>query len=46
MTGETGHWMALGEVGGVPISARNNKQYNLGLEWSISEVGTPPPHNA
>ena len=24
----------------------NNKQWILGLEWSMSEVGTPPPHNS
>ena len=24
---------------------RNNKRRILGLEWSMSEVGTPPPHN-
>ena len=25
---------------------RNNKQRILGPEWSMSEVGTPPPHNS
>ena len=24
----------------------NNKQRSLGLKWSMSEVGTPPPHNS
>ena len=24
----------------------NNKQQLLGTEWSMSEVGTPPPHNS
>ena len=28
------------------ISVRNNKRQILGTEWSISEVGTPPPHNS
>ena len=28
-----------------PISIRKNKRQNLGPKWSISEVGTPPPHN-
>ena len=35
-----------GEGGVVSISKlRNNKQQSLGPEWSMSEVGTPPPHN-
>ena len=33
------------EGGAVPISVRNNNQWSLGMEWSISEVGTPPPYN-
>ena len=37
--------MAGGEGGVGPISVRNNKQRSLGPEWSMSEVGTPPPHN-
>ena len=24
----------------------NNKRRSLGPEWSMSEVGTPPPHNS
>ena len=28
------------------ISVRNNKRQILGPEWSMSEVGTPPPHNS
>ena len=27
------------------ISVRNNKRRILGPEWSMSKVGTPPPHN-
>ena len=27
------------------ISVRNNKRRIIGPEWSMSEVGTPPPHN-
>ena len=35
------------EGGKGPISKlRNNKKRRLGLEWSMSEVGTPPPHNS
>ena len=28
------------------ISVHNNKRRILGPEWSMSEVGTPPPHNS
>ena len=28
------------------MSIRNNKQHILGPEWSMYEVGTPPPHNS
>ena len=28
------------------ISVCNNKQRILDPEWSMSEVGTPPPHNS
>ena len=45
MDGETGHQMAGGEGGEGSISVRNNKRRILGLEWSMSEVGTPPTHN-
>ena len=35
-----------GEGGAVTISKlRNNKRRILVLEWSMSKVGTPPPHN-
>ena len=37
--------MAGGEGGAGSIRVRNNKQRSLGPEWSMSEVGTPPPHN-
>ena len=45
-TEETGHSMTGGEDGAVQISVCNNKRRSLGLEWSMSEVGTPPPHNS
>ena len=35
-----------GGGGAGPISIRTNKLRSLGLEWSMSEVGTPPPHNS
>ena len=38
--------MVEGEGGAGPISVRNNKRRSLGPEWSISKVGTPPPHNS
>ena len=39
--GEAGHNMTGGEVGASPISKlRNNKRRSLGLEWSMSKVGT------
>ena len=45
--GEEGRWMAGGEDGeGTTSKLRNNKQRSLGLEWSMSEVGTPPPHSS
>ena len=44
-TGETGHRMTGGEGGAVPISVCNNKRRSIGPEWSMSKVGTPPPHN-
>ena len=31
--------------GGRDILKSNNKRQRLGLEWSMSEVGTPSPHN-
>ena len=37
--------MTGGEGGTVPISVCNNKRQSLGPEWSMSEVGNPPPHN-
>ena len=37
--------MAGMEGGAGPISASNNKRRSLGPECSMSEVGTPPPHN-
>ena len=43
--GETGYCMTGGEGGAVPISVCNNKRQSLGPEWSMSEVGTPQPHN-
>ena len=45
-TGDTGHCMTGEEGGAGPISVRNNKRQRLGLEWSMSEVVTPPPHNS
>ena len=27
------------------INVHNNKRRILGLDWSMSEAGTPPPHN-
>ena len=38
-----GHRMVVGEVS---INLWNNKRQNLGPEWSMSEVGTLPPHNS
>ena len=38
--------MAGGEGGAASISIRNNKRQILGTDWSMSEVGTPPPHNS
>ena len=44
--GEAGHRSAGGEGGAGPISKlRNNNRRSLGLKWSMSEVGTPPPHS-
>ena len=37
--------MAGGEGRTGPIRVHNNKRRSLGPEWSMSEVGTPPPHN-
>ena len=37
--------MEVMEGGVGPISVCNNKQQNLGPEWSMSKVGTSPPHN-
>ena len=46
MAGEEGYRTALGEGGVVPISKlRTNMRRRLGPEWSMSRVGTPPPHN-
>ena len=42
---EAVHWMTGEEGGTGPIVIRNNKQQRLDQEWSIYEVGTPPPHN-
>ena len=40
-------YQTIGGEGGVgPISKLyNNKQQSLGPDWSMSEVGTPSPHN-
>ena len=46
MDGKAGNLMVVGEGGEVPISVHNNKRWSLGPEWSMSEVGTPPPHNS
>ena len=44
--GEAGNPTAGREGGAGPISKlRNNKRRSLGPEWSMSKVGTPPPHN-
>ena len=44
---DTGHRTAGGEGGECSISKLlNNTGRSLVLEWSISEVGTPPPHNS
>ena len=44
---EEGNQTAEGEGGSGPISKlRKNKRRSLGPEWSISEYGTPPPHNS
>ena len=38
--------MEVQEGGAGPINKlRNNKRRSLGPEWSMYEVGTPPPHN-
>ena len=41
-----GHRTA-GEEGGVGSISKlcNNKRWSLGPEWSMSEVGTSPPHD-
>ena len=44
--GDSGHRTAGGEGGASPISIHKNKRHSLGPEWSMSEVGTPPPHNS
>ena len=31
--------------GGFRFKLRNNKRRSLGPEWSLSEVGTPTPHD-
>ena len=41
-----GHRMVRGEGVAVSIIVRNNNRRILGLEWSMSEVGTPSPHNS
>ena len=47
MAGEAGHRMAQGKGWEGPISKlRNNNRRSLGLEWSMSKVGNPPPHNS
>ena len=44
---EEGHTKTGVAFGAGPIrKLRNNKRQSLGLEWSVSEVGTPPPHNS
>ena len=41
-----GHRTAGREGGLGPIrKIRNDKRRSLGMEWSMSEVGNPPPHN-
>ena len=46
MAGEEGH-LTTGGVGGAGPRSKlsNNKRRSLGPERSMSEVGTPPPHN-
>ena len=41
-----GNQTAGGEGGAGPISICNHKQRSLGPEWSMSKVGTPPPHSS
>ena len=43
--GDVGRCLSGRKGGEGPIVVRNNKLQRLGPEWSISEVGTPPPHN-
>ena len=44
--GEAVHWTEKVEGrAGLMSKLRNNKQWSLGPEWSMYEVGTPPPHN-
>ena len=44
--GKAGHRTAKGEGMAGPIrKLRNNNRKSLGPEWSMSKVGTPPPHN-
>ena len=45
MDGDTGNRMEGGEGGAGTISVHNNRRRSLGPECSLSEVGTPPPHN-
>ena len=45
--GEEGPRAEGGAGGAVPISKlRNNTRQSLGMQWSMSEVGTPPLHNS
>ena len=47
IAGEEGHWTSVEEGGEGPIiKIRNNNKRSLGPEWSMSEVGTPPPHDS
>ena len=42
-----GNWTS-GREGGVGSISNlcNNKGWSLGPDWSMSKVGTPPPHNS
>ena len=45
--GEAGNQTTGGDCGAGPIiNLRKNKRRSLGTEWSMSKVGTPPPHNS
>ena len=43
-------WRDIGRkyegAGGFRSKVHNNKRRSLGMEWSLSKFGTPPPHDS